>query len=100
MMLVYFLVFGISLFCIGISGIIASRHFIIMMLSIEIILAASMLLATAFYYYVAPGSIIILLLTLWSIAAAEIMAIVVMYRYMVKEEVSLDVSKLSKLRSR
>lgn len=99
MIFIYFVILSVALFAIGISGVIASRHFLVMMLSIEIILTASALLAMTFFYYVENGNIISLLLVIWSVAAVEIIAIVTFYRYMIKGETSLDITKLSKLKN-
>lgn len=99
MIFVLYVVLSIALFSIGISGVISSRNFIIMMLSLEVIFAGSLLLALTFFYYVTPGNIITLLLAIWAVASSEVIAIVALYRYMVKEEISLDVRKLSKLKN-
>lgn len=98
MIFMYFVVLSVALFAVGISGVLASRNFLIMMLSIEIAITASTLLALSFFYFVSGSNILLLLITIWSIAAVEVMALVVFYRYMVKGQISLDISKLSKLR--
>lgn len=95
----YFMLLSAMLFAIGIAGVLASRHFLIMMLSVELALVASTLLAVSFFYFSQGGNILVLLLAIWSVASAEIIAIVVFYRYIVRKEVNLDVSKLSKLRN-
>lgn len=98
-MFTYFVTLSIAIFSIGIAGVVASRNFLIMMLSVEVALVASTLLAISFFYFVASSDIVLLLLTIWSIASAEVIAMVAIYRYMVKEQISLDVAKLSKLRN-
>ncbi len=96
----YFILMSISIFALGISGILASRHFLIMMFSVEIALTASTLLAVSLFYFTqAPGTII-LLLAIWSAATVEVLAIIVFYRYMTAKGVDLDLLKLSKLRNR
>jgi NADH-quinone oxidoreductase subunit K len=100
MMLLQYLIFiSSAIFAIGIAGLVSSRHFLVMMLSIEISLTASTLLAMSFFYYAQSSNIIMLLLAIWAVASTEILAMVVFYRYMVKNEISLDVSKLSKLKN-
>lgn len=99
MIFLYFAVLSIALFSIGIAGVLSSKHFIIMMLSIELIFAASILLALTFFYYVASGNIVLLAISIFAIASAEVLAIVAFYRYMVKGEISLDVTNLSKLKN-
>ena len=98
MMFVYLLGLSLILFAIGIGGIASSRHFIIMMFSVEIALVAAALLAASVFSYLGTGNILLLLLVIWAIAAAEVVVAISAYQYMVKAEVSLDVSKLSKLK--
>ena len=50
-------------------------------------------------YFSTNGNIISLLLSLWSVASIEVMAIVVVYRYLAKAEFGLDVTKMSKLKN-
>ncbi len=99
MIFLYFMVMSVALFAVGLAGVVASRNFLIMMLSIEVALVASTLLALSFFYFVDSSDIILLLLTIWSIASAEVIALVAFYRYMTKQEINLDVSKLSKLKN-
>lgn len=93
------MILSIALFAIGIGGILASRHFLIMMLSIEVALVASTLLALSFFYYAAVSNILLFLLAVWAVASVEVIVLVALYRYMVKGEISLDVTKLSKLKN-
>ena len=95
----YFIFMSIGIFSLALSGILASRHFLIIMLSVEVALTASTLLAVSLFYFASNGNIITLLLAIWSVASAEILAIIVFYRYIVAKEAGLDVSKLSKLRN-
>ncbi len=99
MIFTYFMMLGFIMFSIGISGIAASRNFLIMMLSVEVAIAASTIMALSFFYFAANGNILIFLITIWSIASAEVMVMVAFYRYMVKKEISIDVSRLSKLKN-
>ncbi len=98
MFALYFVALSMAIFAIGAGGIASSRHFLITALSIEVMLLASTLLAVTLFYYGAAGSITLLLLSLWSVAATETMALMVLYRYMAGWKVSMDVTKLSKLR--
>jgi NADH-quinone oxidoreductase subunit K len=96
----YFIFLSFVVFAIGLAGILASRHFLIMMLSVEIAISASTILAVSLFYFAESGSsILLLLLAIWSVASAEVMAIIVFYRYMARNEVSLDVTKLRKLKN-
>ena len=98
MIFVYLLGLSLALFAIGIGGVASSRHLIIMMFSIEVVLVAAALLAVSVFSYFGIGNVLLLLFAIWAIAAAEVMVAISLYRYMVKAEVSLDVSKLSKLK--
>jgi NADH-quinone oxidoreductase subunit K len=99
MIFVYFIILSIAIFAIGIAGVIASRNFLIMMLSIEIALTASTLLALSFFYFVSSNDIVIFLLVIWSVASTEVLALIVFYKYLVKGEISLDIRKLIKLKN-
>ncbi|MDE1865331.1 MAG: hypothetical protein KGH94_01670 [Candidatus Micrarchaeota archaeon] len=95
----YFIAFGFALFAIGAVGVAASRHFIIMMLAVEIALTAAIVVAAAdFVYSGSTGNVIGLLFTLWSVASAEIMGMVAIYRYMIAHGISMDVRQLARLR--
>ncbi len=95
-----FLLLSFALFSLGIAGIAASRHFVVMILSVEILLVGSSLLALSSYAYIATGQILVLLFAIWSIAALEVIALVVFYRYLAKLEVSMNVTKLMKYKER
>jgi NADH:ubiquinone oxidoreductase subunit K len=98
MMITYFVWFGFAVFSIGIAGIAAGRHLPTITLSVIVALLASTLLAVSFFYYGVDGDITDLLLVIWSVSAAEVMALMVLYRYLAKWGVSTDITKLSKLR--
>lgn len=95
-----FLLLSFALFSLGIAGVAASRHFVVMILSVEIILVASALLAISSYAYIANGQILVLLFAIWSIAALEVMALVVFYRYLARLELSMNVAKLMKYKEK
>ncbi len=99
-MLEYLLLLVFALFSIGIAGVLASRHFVVIVLSIEIIIVASSLAAMSLYSYTSAGAILPLLFVIWAIAAVDVIALVVFYRYLAKFKASLDVTKLNRLRDR
>ncbi len=99
-MLEYLLILGFALFSLGVAGIVASRHFVVIVLSIEVILVSSSLVAMSLYSYTITGVILPLLFVIWAIAAIDAIALVVFYRYLAKYKVSLDVTKLNRLRER
>lgn len=94
----YFIVVSFALFAIGMAGVAATRHFLLMIIAVEISLVASTLLATAFFTINGGGNIMLLLFALWAIAAVEAIALVSFYRYISKYESNLDVTRLSRLR--
>jgi len=96
-MILLFILISFILFSIGISGIAFSRHFILMIISVEVMLIASTLLGVSFFSYLILGNIVLLLLAIWTIASIEIIALIIFYRYISKVKLSLDVTKLSKL---
>ncbi len=101
-MLDFLVLMGISLalFAIGIAGVATNKHFIIIMLSIELILVASMIAAVSYFsYLVSPGGTgIVLLISIWSVAAVEIITLVAFYVYMKHIGYDFDVTRLSKLK--
>lgn len=99
-MLEYILVLGFALFSIGVAGVVASKHFVIMVLSIEVMLVSSSMVAISVYSYLSGGEILPLLFVIWAIAALDVIALVVFYRYLAKMKVSLDVTRLNRLRER
>ena len=99
MIFAYFIALGFGLFSMGIAGASVSRHFIIMMLGVEVALSAAIVVAAAgFAYSPAGGNVLGLLFTLWAVASGEIMCMVAVYRYMVANGIGMDVRELSRLR--
>jgi NADH:ubiquinone oxidoreductase subunit K len=98
MIFLYFIAVSIGLFSVGLAGVVASRHFIIMMLGVEVAFTAAVVLAGASFAYAAPGNIVGLLFTIWAVASAEIMGMVAIYRYMSAHGISMDLRQLSKLK--
>lgn len=95
-----FVTISFALFAIGLAGVAATRHFVLMIFSIEIALVAATLAATVFFYFNTSGNIMLLLFTVWTIAASEAISLVAFYRYISKYETNMDVAQLSKLRDR
>ncbi|MEM3841390.1 MAG: hypothetical protein QXN59_01700 [Candidatus Micrarchaeaceae archaeon] len=76
----------------------SSRNLIIMLLSIEAILVSASLVGTSIFSASGNGSIVLFLISVWGIASVEIIALVAIYHYITREEGSMDVTKLSKLK--
>ncbi len=99
MMVTNFMVLASAMFAIGVAGVLSNRNFIIIMLSVEMAIISSTLLAVSLFYYSSGGNVVSFLIVIWSIASAEAMTMIVFYRYMTRQQISLDVSKLSKLKN-
>ncbi|MGI0141690.1 MAG: hypothetical protein ACREBF_03525 [Candidatus Micrarchaeales archaeon] len=95
-----FAVIGGAFLAIGLAGTVGSRHFIITILSIEIIFAGSMTLLTAFFDYstITGGSFFLILLSLWAVASTEIIGLVAFYVYMKSKVADFDLKKLMQMK--
>ncbi len=97
-MLMVFALLSLALFSLGLAGIVASRHAVIVVLSSELGLVASMIFSLSAFSYYSQGNALGLLFSLWAIMSAEAIMLIVFYRYLARAEMSLDISKLSKYR--
>ncbi|MEM0154217.1 MAG: hypothetical protein QW814_00055 [Methanothrix sp.] len=93
-----FIFLGFAVFVLGVAGIVSSRNVIVMLLSTEVIMLSASFMAVVFFNFNVNGSIIPLLFVIWSIAAAEVIMVIVFYRYLIGSKASLDIKSLSKLR--
>lgn len=93
---------GLAVAVVGIAlaGMASNRHFIVIMLGVELIFAACTVLLVSFFTASQQGNpqAVIMLLSIWAVAAAEIMVMVVLYVYMKSEGVSFDTSKLTRMK--
>lgn len=95
----YPLALSIAMLAAGIAGVMASRHFIIMMLSIELVFVGSIILLIGFFDMIQGSVLAVLLLSsIWAVLVAEVSGIVVFYIYMKKRGLGFDVSRFSRLR--
>lgn len=99
-MLAYLLVAAASLIAVALAGIISDRHFVVIMLAVELIFLASIIALVSFFAYMQTpgGSGVVLLISIWSIAAAEIIALITFYVFMKSRGFDFDITKLSKLK--
>jgi NADH:ubiquinone oxidoreductase subunit K len=99
-MLNYLLVIAVSLLAVALAGIITERHFIAILLAIELIFIASTIALVAFFSYAqSPDpSAVPMLIGIWAVASAEIITLITFYMYMKSKGFDFDVSKLSKLK--
>lgn len=96
-LLYYFVMLAIALFAVGMVGVGMTRHFLVMLIALEVSISAAALLAAAFYSYIG-GDVMLVLFMAWTIAAVEAMALVSFYRYLARFEVSMDVTRLSRIK--
>lgn len=99
-MLNYLLVIATSLVGVSLAGIIFSRHFVRVMLAIELIFMASSIALVSFFVYAQnPDPLAIaMLISIWSTAAVEVIALITFYMYMKSRGFDFDVVKLSRLK--
>ena len=98
MIFLYFLLLSIGVFSVGLSGMISSRHFLIIMISAELALLSSTLLAVSVFSLVASAEIIPFLFAVWAIAVSEVIAIVAVYRMLVKSGAGMDILNIAKIK--
>ena len=100
MMLGYLLVVAASLLAVALAAIISDRHFVAILLAIELIFIASTIALVSFFSYSASSdpSAVTMLISIWSVAAVEIIVLVTFYVYMKSRGFDFDVAKLSKLK--
>jgi NADH:ubiquinone oxidoreductase subunit K len=98
--LVYIFAVVMGLVGIAFAGLASDRHFLVIMLAIELILVASTILLVGFFTYSSnpdPGAFM-MLISIWTVAAVEIITLITFYLYMKQRNVDFDVTKLSKMK--
>ncbi len=88
---------GLALLSVGIAGIAASKNFILIMFSMELIIVSASIIGVGIYTY-AGGDIILLLATIWSVAAAELIVAIALYRYLIKSGNGASIEHLTNFR--
>ncbi len=98
--LIYFLIASVSFLALGISGVISTRHFVVVILSIELIFAGSIIALVGYFGYlpVVDGSFFTMLLSIWTVAMVEIIGLIAFYTYMRNKVVDFDLKKLTQLK--
>ncbi len=88
------------LVAVALAGLISERHFVSMVLAVELILMASTILLMYFVAYgSSPGpSAVPMLIAIWAVAAVEAIALVTLYVYMKAHGSQFDMGRLAKLR--
>lgn len=98
--LFYFLVASVAFLALGIAGVIASRHFVVVILSIELVFAGSIVALVGYFDYlpITDGSFFIILLSIWTVANVEIIGLVAFYTYMRSKVIDFDLKRLTQLK--
>ncbi len=87
------------LIAIALAGLASHKNLISIMLGIELIFLASIVVLVSFFDTAAGNpSAVIALFSIWSVLAAEIIALIAFYVYLKYKGVSFDLSKLSKMK--
>ena len=99
-MLSLLLMLSVSLFAVAIAGIISTRHFVVIMIAIELIFIASIIALVSFFAYAqnADYSAVPMLVSIWSVAAVEIIALITFYMYMKQRGFDFNITRLSRLK--
>ncbi len=84
----------------AIAGLLTSRHFVLLFLSVELIFIASIVLLVYFFAFSSSpsGEGLMLLFAIWAIAAAETIVLITFYVFMKHFGFDFDVSKLKELK--
>lgn len=96
----YFTGIGSLFLALGIAGAIASRHFVITILSLELVFAGAIVALVGFFAYstLSSGDFFIILLSIWAVASTEIVGLVAFYVYMKGKVTDFDLKRLMQLK--
>ncbi len=96
----YLIELAFILFAIGLAGIASDRHFVALLLAVELIMVASIIALVSFFTSStsASASPVIMLLSIWAVAATEIIVLITFYIYMKYNGISFDITTLSKMK--
>lgn len=96
----YFTGVGAMLLALGLAGAVGSRHFIVTILSLELVFAGSIVALAGFFAYstVANGQFFLIMLSLWAVASVEIVGLVAFYVYMKGKVGDFDLKRLMQLK--
>ncbi|MDE1869607.1 MAG: hypothetical protein KGH71_01310 [Candidatus Micrarchaeota archaeon] len=96
----YFTGIGAVFLALGLAGAIASRHFVITILSLELVFAGAIVALVGFFAYatLTSGDFFIMLLSIWAVASTEIVGLVAFYVYMKGKVTDFDLKRLMQLK--
>ncbi len=98
--MIIMLMTAIVLFALGLAGIATQRHFIVVMLAVELILLASTIVLVYIFSYTPSPSPdgTVALISIWAVATVEIITVIAFYSYMKRGGYAFDISALSKMK--
>ncbi|MDE1825718.1 MAG: hypothetical protein KGH61_04100 [Candidatus Micrarchaeota archaeon] len=98
--LFFFVAIGVVFVALGLAGAVASRHFIVVILAVEVIFAGSIIALSGYYAYSTgnSGDFFVTILSIWAVASAEAIAIIAFYICMKGRVPDFDLKKLTRLR--
>ncbi|HVA82834.1 MAG TPA: NADH-quinone oxidoreductase subunit K [Candidatus Aquilonibacter sp.] len=96
----YFTEIGAIFLALGIAGAVASRHFVITILSLELVFAGAIIALVGFFAYssLSNGEFFVILLSIWAVASTEIVGLVAFYVYMKGKVSDFDLKRLMQLK--
>ena len=99
-MISFVLIAAIALLGIALAGIVTARHFVVIMLAIELMFISSSITLIYFFSYSGSpdASAVPMIVAIWSVAAAEVITLITFYAYMKSHGFDFDVTRLSKLK--
>jgi NADH:ubiquinone oxidoreductase subunit K len=99
-MLEYLAAISIALVAIALAGIISDRHFIVVMLAIELMFIASAILLVSFFSLASAPEpdAVMMLVGVWAVAAAGVIGTVTLCVCMKSQGYDFDMTKLSRLK--
>lgn len=99
-MISYLLLAAVGLLAVALAGIITDRHFVVIMLAVELMFVSSSILLIYFFAYASnpDASVVPMMISIWAVAAVEVIALITFYVYMKSRGFDFDVTRLSKLK--
>ncbi len=99
-MINYLLLTAVALLAVALAGIVTDRHFVVIMLAVELMFISSSILLIYFFSYSPSPSpeAVPMIVAIWAVAAVEVIALITFYVYMKSRGFDFDVTRLSKLR--
>jgi len=98
--LIYFMYLSFAMLAVGIAGIVASRHIVLIVLSVEVMFVSSIILlaAAASYTSTLNGDAAAMIIAVWAVAASDVIVLVALYLIIKAKGAKFDVTLFSELK--